>query len=107
MEQLGDYKPHYNVAPTTPVPVVTWAKGGSTVEWMHWSLIPAYSDQPKMNGATFNARAETLVERPAHRNAWKARHRCLVVTDGFYEWRRPNIPLPHEGEVLEHSLRPL
>ncbi len=87
-DRILDYKPRYNVAPTTQVPVVTSAKGERTLELMYWGLIPAYSDQPKMSGATFNARAETVAAKPAYRNAWKAGRRCLVVVDGFYEWRK-------------------
>jgi putative SOS response-associated peptidase YedK len=38
--------------------------------------------------STFNARADSISEKPAFRGAWKAGRRCLIVTDGFYEWRK-------------------
>lgn len=88
LDLLRNYKPRFNVAPTMLVPVITATKGKRALQMMHWGLIPAYSDKPKMNGETFNARAETVATNPAYRNAWKAGRRCLVVTDGFYEWRK-------------------
>ena len=88
LELLRNYTMRFNVPPTTPVPVITSDKGIRALDMMHWGLIPAYSDKPKMNGSTFNARAETIATTPAFRGAWKAGRRCLVVTDGFYEWRK-------------------
>jgi putative SOS response-associated peptidase YedK len=55
---------------------------------MKWGLIPSWSKEPKMLGATFNARAETVEEKPSFRGAWRAGRRCLIVVDGFYEWRK-------------------
>lgn len=83
-----DYKPRYNVAPTTIVPVVTSANGERTLEPMRWGLIPSWSRDEKNLYSTFNARADSVATKPAFRGAWKAGRRCLVVTDGFYEWRK-------------------
>jgi putative SOS response-associated peptidase YedK len=55
---------------------------------MRWGLIPWYAKNPKVGFSSFNARAETVDTKPAFRDAWKGGHRCLVVTDGFYEWRK-------------------
>jgi putative SOS response-associated peptidase YedK len=55
---------------------------------MHWGLIPSWSKEPKMKFATFNAKAETVSTLPTFKGAWQAGRRCLVVTDGFYEWRK-------------------
>jgi len=38
--------------------------------------------------STFNARSEEFANKPAFRDAWKNAQRCLVITDGFYEWRK-------------------
>jgi len=57
---------------------------------MHWGLIPSWSKEGKLKYPTFNARAETVSTTATFKDAWKAGHRCLVVTDGFYEWRKPD-----------------
>lgn len=80
----------YNVAPTMPVPVVTSKDGEREIELMRWGLVPSWAKDAKMSYSTFNARADTVATKPAFRGAWKAGRRCLVVTDGFYEWRKPD-----------------
>jgi putative SOS response-associated peptidase YedK len=54
---------------------------------MRWGLIPAFVKDPKTISLLFNARGETVNERPAFRNAMK-RRRCLIPANGFYEWKR-------------------
>ncbi|MEK6799421.1 MAG: SOS response-associated peptidase, partial [Planctomycetota bacterium] len=53
---------------------------------MTWGLIPSWAKDPAIGSKMINARAETLAEKPSYRNAFKHR-RCLVVADGFYEWK--------------------
>lgn len=85
--ELPEVPPHYNIAPTQMVPVVrTTEAGGYVLVNMRWGLIPAWSKEPRSSYATFNARAETVAEKPAFRAAYRAR-RCLVPASGFYEWR--------------------
>jgi putative SOS response-associated peptidase YedK len=55
---------------------------------MRWGLIPAWSRDGKLKFPTFNARSETIATTPSFRDAWREGRRCLVVTDGFYEWRK-------------------
>jgi putative SOS response-associated peptidase YedK len=54
---------------------------------MRWGLVPSWADDIKIGYSTFNARAEGIDTRPAFRPAWEARRRCLVIADGYYEWR--------------------
>jgi putative SOS response-associated peptidase YedK len=54
---------------------------------MRWGLIPSWAKDLKIGYSTFNARAESLTTRAAFRGAWRARRRCLVLADGYYEWR--------------------
>lgn len=78
----------YNIAPTRTIPV--WvhdhSTGGARGFGMRWGLIPAWSKVPAPRFATFNARSETLPEKPAFRQAWKRSQTCLVPALGYYEW---------------------
>jgi putative SOS response-associated peptidase YedK len=91
LSELPDLAPRYNIAPTQEVPVVRdlHAQGGRRLALLRWGLIPAGSDPagPMGAGVLINARSETVDEKPSFRRAFR-RRRCLVVTDGFYEWRR-------------------
>jgi putative SOS response-associated peptidase YedK len=75
----------YNIAPTTPV----LALDHSGFDLYRWGLIPAWAKDLGMGNRMFNARAETVAEKPSFRNAYK-RRRCLVPASGFYEWRLEN-----------------
>lgn len=78
--------PRYNIAPTQPVAVIP---NGETraLEIFRWGLIPSWAKDPAIGNRLINARAETLAEKPSFRTALKKR-RCLVLADGFYEWKR-------------------
>jgi putative SOS response-associated peptidase YedK len=54
---------------------------------MRWGLLPHWAKDEKLSYSTFNARAEEFTTKPAFKHAWKWGQRCLVVTDGFYEWK--------------------
>jgi putative SOS response-associated peptidase YedK len=56
---------------------------------MRWGLVPRWAKDIKVGFSSINARAETVDTAPAFRDAWKKVQRCLVVTDGFYEWKKP------------------
>ena len=79
-------QPRYNIAPTTAVDVVRLAEFGRELVSMRWGLVPAWWKKPLRDvPATFNARAETVAQKPMFRSAFKAR-RCIVPASGFYEW---------------------
>jgi putative SOS response-associated peptidase YedK len=83
-----DLAPRYNIAPTQEAAVV---RGGEAktreLAMLRWGLIPAWSKDPGIGNRLINARAESAADKPAFRAALRHR-RCLVVADGFYEWRR-------------------
>jgi putative SOS response-associated peptidase YedK len=81
--------PHYNVTPSQPLAVVRVVRGatGRTLESLRWGLVPFWADDPKMGHRLALARVETVATSPAFRDAVR-KHRCLVVVDGFYEWKR-------------------
>ncbi|MBE7553850.1 MAG: SOS response-associated peptidase [Anaerolineales bacterium] len=85
-EVPADLPPRYNVAPSQPVAVVA-NNGQHKVEFFQWGLIPSWAKDPKIGNQMINARAETLAEKASFKNAYK-RRRCLVLADGFYEWKK-------------------
>jgi len=76
------YLNRYNIAPTTPV----LARTEQALTFFSWGLVPGWARDVKIGYKMFNARAETIVEKPSFRSAFK-RRRCLVPATGFYEWK--------------------
>jgi putative SOS response-associated peptidase YedK len=83
-----NFPPSYNVCPTDPVNVIRPNADGREFVRMRWGLIPRWWSKPlkEMRVATFNARAETVQEKPFFRDAFK-RNRCLMPISGYYEWQ--------------------
>jgi putative SOS response-associated peptidase YedK len=78
----------YNIAPGDEVLAVTTDREGRPRgELLRWGLVPSWADSPATGLKMINARVETVAERPAFRRAFE-RFRCLLIGDGFYEWRR-------------------
>jgi putative SOS response-associated peptidase YedK len=82
----GESQPRFNIAPSQPVAVVT-NDGKFQLDYFLWGLIPSWAKDPAIGNRMINARGETLQEKPAFRSAFR-RRRCLVLADGFYEWRQ-------------------
>jgi len=101
---------HYNIAPTDTVDVVRSAAAGTTeLVSMRWGLIPYWWKKAvKRLPATFNARAESVADKPMFRDAFK-RHRCIIPASGYYEWiARPDGKQPYfisaaDGGVLNFA----
>ena len=83
------YDPGYNIAPTESVLTVRNIEGREAA-FMRWGLVPFWAKDPKIGARMINARAETVAEKPAFRNALKKR-RCLVLADGYYEWQKTPV----------------
>jgi putative SOS response-associated peptidase YedK len=81
-----NFPPRYNVAPTQPIPVVRLIDGKRSFALMRWGLLPSWVGEPKNFPLLINARGESVLDKPAFRNAMR-RRRCLIPTDGFYEWQ--------------------
>ena len=94
--------PRYNIAPGQDVLVVRERAGSRSADLLRWGLVPAWSDSPASGPPLINARAETAAQRPAFRDAFRAR-RCIVPASGFYEWadrgdfRQPYWIAPPDG----------
>jgi putative SOS response-associated peptidase YedK len=87
-EPAFDIHPRFNVAPTQLSPVLLRGKDGApALGLFRWGLIPAWAKDESIGNKMINARAETLAEKPAFRGAYE-RRRCLVLADGWYEWKQ-------------------
>jgi putative SOS response-associated peptidase YedK len=79
------WPPRFNIAPTQDV---LGARGDGEVVSLRWGLVPAWASDPAIGQKLINARAETLAEKPAFRDALRHR-RCVIFSDGYYEWTGP------------------
>ncbi|MFH1724017.1 MAG: SOS response-associated peptidase, partial [Elusimicrobiota bacterium] len=80
------FAPRYNIAPGQTAPLVVRDEA-RRLALMRWGLVPSWAKDPAIGHRMINARSETIAEKPAFRKPFEKR-RCLVVADGFYEWRR-------------------
>jgi putative SOS response-associated peptidase YedK len=87
--EVPDLQPRFNIAPSQPVAVVRIDPRQAALRqlvFLHWGLVPSWADDPKIGNRMINARAETAADKPSFRAAMR-RRRCLIVADGFYEWK--------------------
>ncbi len=76
----------FNIAPTEEAPVVIQEEDRRVLTKMTFGLVPSWAKDVKIASQCINARAETVAKKPAFKDAFR-RRRCLVVTDGYYEWK--------------------
>jgi len=115
--------PRYNIAPTTPVPVVLErlrAVPGDEdagkvavreLDEMRWGLVPSWAKDPSVGSRMFNARAESVQEKSAFKTSFE-RRRCLIPANGYFEWQKagggsgkgavkqPYYMTPDDGSVM-------
>ena len=83
----------FNIAPTQEVLTAVDDQDGRRMEDLRWGLLPEWSRDARPRFQMINARAETVLERPAYRDlVERGQNRCLVVADGWYEWQKPEDP---------------
>ena len=98
-----NFPPRHNIVPTQPIPVVIVENGARHFRLMRWGFLPAWVKDPRGFTLLINARAETVADKPAFKNAIK-RRRCLIPADGYYEWhtadgrKRPFFIHRRDGE---------
>ena len=103
----SNIQPRFNICPTTTVDVVILGDDKRALVPMRWGLIPNWWKKPlkEMRLATFNARAETIGEKPMFRDSFK-RRRCLMPVSGYYEWhttpegKQPYYFTRRDGQVM-------
>jgi putative SOS response-associated peptidase YedK len=83
----------FNIAPSQEVVAVVEDEDQRRMESLRWGLVPHWAKDLRAGYKMINARTETLAERPAYRGLVRhARHRCLIIADGYYEWQKPEDP---------------
>jgi putative SOS response-associated peptidase YedK len=80
-----DGHPSWNVGPLRRLYGVNEREGERTLDRYRWGLVPSWSKDPSIANRLFNARGETVAEKPSFRSAF-AKRPCVIPVDGFYEW---------------------
>ncbi len=104
--QLFELEARFNIAPTQDVAAVRVDRDESEREltMMRWGLVPFFAKDPSIGNRMINARGETVAEKPSFRAAYKSR-RCLIPTDGFYEWQKVDgAKQPHHVTMPDGSV---
>jgi putative SOS response-associated peptidase YedK len=100
-----NWEPRYNVAPTQPIAAILDEKKRS-IEFLYWGLVPSWAKDISIGAKMINARAETILEKPSFKNAFQ-RRRCLILADGFYEWKKSKSnksSTPYYFQMKDESL---
>ena len=85
LSTFPDVEKSFNIGPSRDIASFRGPNG----EAMRWGLIPAWSESFQSRYATFNARVESVAEKPTFRTAWQRNQRCLIPMAGYYEWHGP------------------
>ncbi|MFI5384931.1 MAG: SOS response-associated peptidase [Fimbriimonadales bacterium] len=94
--EVPAFEPHYNIAPTQTVLGAIEREGERQLREFRWGLIPSWAKDPAIGNRMINARSETILEKPAFRNAFQ-RRRCVIPANGFFEWKH---------DVVEEEVKP-
>ena len=103
--RFPEWFPRWNITPTSTIPIVAVTSSGERIVGpARWSLVPSWSKELTLKYPTFNARSETVAEKPTFRGSL-AKHRCLVPISAYYEWTTMNgTKAPH---VIHRPDQPL
>lgn len=88
----------HEYAPTVQGPIIRFEEGERHLSFAKWGLTPSWAKEPKIANSTFNARSDTVAEKPSFRSAFKKR-RCLVPASAYFEWQ------PIAGEKKKRKYR--
>ncbi len=91
-----DFDPSWNIGPLRRLFALSERDDARVLDRYRWGLVPSWSKDPKIGNRLFNARGETVAEKPSFRSAF-AKRPCVVPVDGFYEWdhRAGHVRQPH------------
>lgn len=98
-----DLRKRYNISPGQPVQII-FQESPNKMETAKWGLIPHWAKDPSIGNRMINARAESLLEKPAFRESL-IRRRCLIPANGFYEWKKEGSEkIPYLIHIKDFSL---
>ena len=99
-------RPSWNVGPQRRLFALTEPDGVRTLDAYRWGLLPSWAKDPTIANRLFNARGETVAEKPSFRSAF-AKRPCVIPVDGFYEWdhrpgrnKQPNYFTRSDGQLM-------
>lgn len=101
LKEAPEVSPRFNVAPGSAMPVILQSDPETAV-LARWGLVPFWAKDPKIGYRMINARAESLLAKPAFRRPF-ASQRCLVPVSGFYEWK--TLDEPGRKEKIPYYIR--
>lgn len=104
--------PNYNVAPTTTIMAVVARHSHEhpdddptlRIRAMRWGLVPPWAKEIG-KGALFNARAESVGDKASFRGSVKSK-RCLIPMDGWYEWKKVDVPGASKPTKVPYFMSP-
>tara|TARA_A100001037_G_C15153953_1_gene642118 strand:+ start:7119 stop:7811 length:693 start_codon:yes stop_codon:yes gene_type:complete len=107
MWNSNDLYPNYNITPSQMAPILIGENNSRIVKLMQWGLIPQWANEESIGAKMFNARAETILEKPSFQNLVQ-QNRCIIIADGYYEWKRSsNSSQPYYIYHPEYKLLPM
>lgn len=103
INERPELEPRYNIAPSQDIPVIIPTSQGRRAGQMRWGLVPYWSDADRVGSGWINARSESIDRKPAFKESF-ARRRCLIPSDGFYEWIKSTPKRPVHYALKEGGL---
>ena len=93
LETGVEVSPRFNIAPSQEAAAVRVdsSDGSRRLDHFRWGLVPFWAKDAGIGNRMINARAETVMDKPAYRSSFR-RKRCLVIATGFYEWQQTGGP---------------
>jgi len=83
---LPGFKSNFNISPGQELPVILSDQDSNIVQLMKWGFVPHWAQDPKIGYGMFNARIETVQEKPSFRSSF-INKRCLIPANFYFEWK--------------------
>jgi putative SOS response-associated peptidase YedK len=87
LNEIEELMPNYNITPGSIIPIIKKSKQGKILDFAKWGLVPFWAKDPKIGNRMINSKAETIIEKPSFKSAFRYR-RCLIPANGFFEWSK-------------------